>query len=462
MAKEIKHIIYNPSELNQILLNETKNIADNFQQIYIIGDIKDFRKWKRSGCSFKLYLKNDSIDCKVWESSGLFPDDIEKYVNTQCVISGAVNADYFNGHRFSINVEEIKMQNNNTKLNELKLICEEHNYFINKKEINWNSITKIGIISKKNSQGYDDFCNQFKIPIPLYLEQISLEGSKTVKECCSAIKKLQTSCDIIFIVRGGGNTVEISNSFDNIKLFDSIKKSKVPIITAIGHEQDKGDKLLITQVSDYNFSTPTSLAKDLNDYLLKIIIQKLDSDLDDEYKHFMHFIENENNLLYNKLKICLQLFIKKKFGGQIIKVDDNETSIIISKNNNYYKVKLNFSEKLNFTENEINFKNMLLDAFEERNINNIYKYFNLLNIETNDLGLENFLIKLKENDKIESKYLNTTKKKINSHYLKKNKPNKVSKNNFIKNKRTLLLYKYFLENAENIDEIRNIYKFFKT
>jgi len=332
MAKTIKHIIYNPSELNQILLNETKNIAENFQQIYIIGDIKDFRKWKRSGCSFKLYLKNDSIDCKVWESSGLFPNDIEKYVNTQCIISGAVNADYFNGHKFSINVEKIKMQNNNTKLNELKLICDERNYFKNKKEINWNSITKIGIISKKNSQGYNDFCNQFKLPIPLFLEQISLEGSKTVKECCSAIKKLQT-CDIILIVRGGGNTVEISNSFDNIKLFDSIKKSKVPIITAIGHEQDKGDKLLITQVSDFNFSTPTSLAKDLNGYILKLINQNIDSLLKDNYDNFINLIENENNILYNKLKIYLHLFIKNKFGGQIIKVDNNETNIIINKNN---------------------------------------------------------------------------------------------------------------------------------
>ena len=460
MAKVIKHIIYNPSELNQILLNETKNIAENFQQIYIIGDIKDFRKWKRSGCSFKLYLKNDSIDCKVWESSGLFPNDIEKYVNTQCIISGAVNADYFNGHKFSINVEDIKMQNNDTKLNELKLICDERNYFKNKKDINWNSITKIGIISKKNSQGYNDFCNQFKLPIPLYLEQISLEGSKTVKECCSAIKKLQT-CDIILIVRGGGNTVEISNSFDNIKLFDSIKKSKVPIITAIGHEQDKGDKLLITQVSDFNFSTPTSLATELNGYILKLINQNIDSLLKDNYDDFINLIENENSILYNKLKIYLHLFIKNKFGGQIIKVDSNETNIIINKNNKYYKVKLTFNEILNFTDNQIKLKDMLLDAFEDRNIDNIYKYFNLLNNEENDVGIENVLLKLKENDKIESKYLNTTKKKMNSYYLKSNKDNKDSKKILLKNKRTLLLYKYFLEKGENISEIRDIYNFFK-
>jgi exodeoxyribonuclease VII large subunit len=458
-----KDIIYNPSELNKILLNETKNIAINFQKINIIGDIKDFRKWKRSGCSFKLYLNNDSIDCKVWESSGLFADDIKKFINTQCIVSGAVNADYFNGHRFSINVDNIKMQSNDTKLNELKLICEERNFFKNKKEINWTKITNIGLISKKHSQGYDDFCNQFKIPISLSLQEIPLEGSKTVKECCSAIKKLQNSCDIIFIIRGGGNTVEISNSFDNIKLFEMIKNAKVPIITAIGHEQDKGDKLLITKVSDYNFSTPTSLANELNDYILKAIIQKIDYLLDDNYESFTHIIEKEDNFLYNQLKDFLQNFIKCIFGGQIVKVEEEETSIIINKNNNYYKIKLNFSEKLNLTEKKINYKNMLLDAFDERNIDNIYKYFNLLNIKANNLtqDIKSLLIKLKENEKFETKYLKTVKKKINSFYLIKNKPNKVSKNNLLKNKRTLLLYKYFLEKAENVNEIRKIYKFFK-
>ena len=196
---------------------------------------------------------------------------------------------------------------------------------------------------------------------------------------------------------------------------------------------------------------------------MKVIIQKIDYLLDDNYKSFTNIIEKEYNDLYNQLKDFLQNFIKCIFGGQIVKVEDDETSLIINKNNNYYKIKLNFSEKLNLTEKKISYKNMLLDAFDERNIDNIYKYFNLLNIKANNLtqDIKSLLIKLKENEKFETKYLKTVKKKINSFYLIKNKPNKVSKINLLKNKRTLLLYKYFLEKAENINEIRKIYKFFK-
>ena len=40
------------------------------------------------------------------------------------------------------------MNNNDTKLNKIKTICLEKGYFQNKKTIDWNNISKIGIISK--------------------------------------------------------------------------------------------------------------------------------------------------------------------------------------------------------------------------------------------------------------------------------------------------------------------------
>ena len=75
------------------------------------------------------------------------------------------------------------------------------------------------------------------------MNQITLEGEKTSPECIKAIENSQDS-DLILIIRGGGDTAEISNPFDTEELFKSIKSSEVPIVTAIGHEQDKGDKLI--------------------------------------------------------------------------------------------------------------------------------------------------------------------------------------------------------------------------
>lgn len=137
-------------------------------------------------------------------------------------------------------------------------------------DVEWNNIKKIGIISKEGTQGYNDFYNQFNVPLDIHLMQISLEGVKTSRERGEAIQKLEYT-DLIIIIRGGGNTGEISNSFDVIEIFDIIKKSNVPIAISIGHEQDKGDKLLITNVSDIDFPAPSVCAKYLNKNLFNPI-----------------------------------------------------------------------------------------------------------------------------------------------------------------------------------------------
>ena len=72
---------------------------------------------------------------------------------------------------------------------------------------------------------------------------------------------ISTNIDIIIIIRGGGSTTDISLSFDCISLFKCIKDSTVPIMTAIGHANDCDDQLLITQISDINYHTPTTAAK---------------------------------------------------------------------------------------------------------------------------------------------------------------------------------------------------------
>ena len=185
-----------------------------------------------------------------------------------------LEADYFCGHRFVLNVSSIRLVSNDTKLKELKSQSQQKGYFDNKKMIDWKNIQKIGIISKRNTQGYDDFCNQFKVPLDITLEEITLEGPKTFRDCIKSIQNLQ-QFDLILIVRGGGDTSEISNSFDHLELFDAIRKSKVPVVTAIGHEQDKGDKLLITTVSDSDFATPTTLAKVLNQKLYEPVLDKV-------------------------------------------------------------------------------------------------------------------------------------------------------------------------------------------
>lgn len=459
-----KHKIYEPKELNDLLLCKTKQIAYNYQELSLIGDIINFKKWKRSGCSFDITMNDSKINCKAWHHDGLQSNNIEEYVNTKCIITGFLRAEYYYGHKFIINVKSITKKDNDTKLKELKSICENKGYFEKKKKVEWNIIKRIGIISKENTQGYDDFCSQFNIPLDIKLQQITLEGVKTYKECMNSIDKLQNT-DLIIIVRGGGDTGEISNSFDHIELFDIIKKSKVPIITAIGHEQDKDDKLLITNVSDIDFPTPTACAKDLNKKIYNPLIQIINNLINSNEKLFNNLLEKNNNKLYNDLECYLKYFIKGIFGGQIIKVVKDETNIIIEKNDKYYKCSLNFDNELKFKKQDISLKDDIMNALEEEDIAIIKKKFNKLNTNKDKLStdIQDNIKTIEKNEKIKENFLETNASKITQYYLKQI-PKTKNLHNLIKIKNLLLWYKEQIEesmNCKDIDEIKDIYYFIK-
>ena len=121
------------------------------------------------------------------------------------------------GHKYILNVSNLVLENENSRLKLLKDEIIKFNLHNNKKIIQWNKINKL-VISK--TQGYNDFVKQFDLNIEINLIEISLEGENTANETIMAIDNLQSN-DII--IRGGGATNEISNSFDNIDLFKKIK-----------------------------------------------------------------------------------------------------------------------------------------------------------------------------------------------------------------------------------------------
>ena len=126
--------------------------------------------------------------------------------------------------------------------------------------------------------------------------------------------------DFIIIIRGGGSTIDISNSFDKIELFNVIKQSRIPIITAIGHEADKDDKLLITNISDYDFPTPTRASLELNKIIVKPIINKIKEKIDN--------VKEKYKELYNEIFEK----IREKINITIINVKDDDKTIIIQRN----------------------------------------------------------------------------------------------------------------------------------
>lgn len=76
--------IYEPKELIDLLLKKTQQIANNYEEISLIGDIINFKIWKRAGCSIDLTMNVHKMSCRVWKSDGLQPINVEEHINSRC------------------------------------------------------------------------------------------------------------------------------------------------------------------------------------------------------------------------------------------------------------------------------------------------------------------------------------------------------------------------------------------
>jgi len=367
----------NIRKLNEILFEKCCDVSNEFPEISLKGEIVDCKIFKNNcGISFKIKDEYGMFNCKCWNSANIDILSIKDCENSTCIISGFIKVNYFNNHYdffLEINKEIIK-ENNKSLIKSLKEDCECRGYFINKKRINWNNIKKIGLISKKETQGYNDFMKQLKVNLIINLKEIVLEGANTERTLINAIQEFQEEdVEAILIIRGGGSTIEISNSFDKMSIFEIMKNSNKPIITAIGHEADKDERLLITSISDVDYPTPSRLAIEINKNKLLEIEEKMKMIKE-------NFMKKE----YLILSIYIDKWIKEKYGAIIIKINEDDKFIIIENNDRFYKMKLNLriNNEIKITKDDLKMKKMIEDAIKTYDINLIKKFRDYLTDKT--------------------------------------------------------------------------------
>ena len=446
-------------ELNSLLTDGCTKIISSIPTLTLKGEILDCRVFKRNcGISFRITDNDNSFSCKSWANSGLNPKIIKNFENTNCTIVGKLKVNYYYSHEFILEVHEITQDDDDSRIKKLKKLCIQNNYFQNKKVIDWSSIHNIGIASKINTQGYNDFIKQFKIPLNIILEEFTLEGDNTECTLISAIQNLQNKADVIIIIRGGGSTVDISNSFDTVPIFDAIKKSNIPIITAIGHEADKDEKLFITNVSDYDFPTPSTSAYEINKIFLSPFLNQLNEKKMKNENSFNRYVTNNKNKSFISLKESIDIYFKTLFGAPILKIESEQKHIIIQIGNSFYKQEIKLSHKMNnISQEDIDSKNNIYNYLDNKEIEPIHTYFD--NITNNDIfalsSIIEYIISL--NNYIDE--FNNSKPK----FLVKDIFNDTTDlESLIKTNRTILWCIDTLNSSNNKDEISQIISMLNT
>lgn len=120
----------------------------------------------------------------------------------------------------------------------------------------------IGLITGANSDAEKDVLQNTKARWPevrFKIQHTPVQGDKAAPEIIKAIELLDADpeVDVIVLARGGGSFQDLL-VFSDEKVVRAVANCKTPIVSAIGHENDRP---LTDEVADVRASTPTDAAK---------------------------------------------------------------------------------------------------------------------------------------------------------------------------------------------------------
>ena len=120
----------------------------------------------------------------------------------------------------------------------------------------------IGLITGANSDAEKDVLQNTKTRWPevrFKVQHTPVQGDKAAPEIIKAIELLDADpeVDVIVLARGGGSFQDLL-VFSDEKVVRAVANCKTPIVSAIGHENDRP---LTDEVADVRASTPTDAAK---------------------------------------------------------------------------------------------------------------------------------------------------------------------------------------------------------
>jgi len=251
------------SALNKYIKTKLE-FDEHLSTIKIKGEISNFKKHSRGHLYFSLKDTYSQINAIMF-SSNASKLKINLKDGDKVLIEGKVSV-YEPSGTYSIQVYNLTYDGVGDlylKYEKLKSDLEKKGYFKieNKKNIPLFP-KKIGVVTSNTGAVIKDISNTINrryrlCEIILYSSQV--QGPRAAETISNQIKiaNLNNEVDILIVGRGGGS-IEDLWGFNELAVAEAIFNSKIPIISAVGHETDF---TIADFVSDLRAPTPTAAAE---------------------------------------------------------------------------------------------------------------------------------------------------------------------------------------------------------
>ncbi len=253
--------IYSVSELNR----ETKNLlSDHFASIQVEGEISNLSRPSSGHIYFSLKDKNAQIRCAMFKSQQRqlkFKPENGK----QIIISAQVSLYEARGDYQLIvdKMQEAGEGDLQIAFDQLKNKLKNEGLFDSSLKQEIPEIpSQIGVITSPSGAAIHDILSVLKrrFPaIPIIIYPTSVQGDLAKSEISAALEEAnkQKKVDVLILARGGGS-IEDLWAFNEERVARAIAKSKIPIISGVGHDVDF---TIADFVADLRAPTPSVAAE---------------------------------------------------------------------------------------------------------------------------------------------------------------------------------------------------------
>ncbi len=247
--------------VSQITGAVKRTLEENFGKIEVIGEISNFKAHVSGHWYFTLKDENAQINCTMWKGVNNYvffsPED-----GMKVIVSGRLTV-YPPRGSFQIDVRSMKPAGEGelqAAFERLKKKLFDEGLFEEsiKKKIP-RLPEKIGIVTAKDGAAFKDMISVAKRRYPLaelIIAPAKVQGEGAAKDIAGKIDLLNKhgSADVIIIGRGGGSLEDLW-AFNEEIVARAVFKSRIPVISGVGHEIDY---TIADLVADLRAPTPTA------------------------------------------------------------------------------------------------------------------------------------------------------------------------------------------------------------
>ena len=255
-----------------------KTLEENFEQVSVIGEISNFKSHISGHWYLSLKDSDAVINCTMWKGFNQYvfftPQD-----GMKIIVNGKLTV-YPPRGSYQLDIRSMKpagLGELQEAFEKLKKKLEAEGLFDEKFKKPIPAFPrKIGVVTAIDGAAFRDLISVAERRFPLIeivIAPARVQGSGAAESIVNAIKQLNDypDIDVIIVARGGGS-IEDLWAFNEEIVARAIFKSKIPIISGVGHEVDY---TIADYVSDLRAPTPSVAMEiatpDINDIKTFII-----------------------------------------------------------------------------------------------------------------------------------------------------------------------------------------------